>query len=168
MKSEEFESIREQLRSAFPPNSGLKDLRIFGDNQRQRVHDDPEMQSMVEDFEGKKWSDIRRDCITKHRLNLSLFSESAYRYYLPAFIDYALRANLEDTTLTDFILYSLTPHDRTGSPNDHTLKRTEGFTPKQRRLILDFILLTKDQYNDREPLLAYWRNKNVNNLTSNG
>jgi hypothetical protein len=162
MKSEKIESIRENLRSAFPPGSGPRGIRVFNEGN-QRVRDDPEMQSMVENFEGKKWTDIQRDCITKHRFNLPLFCEAAYRYYLPAFIDYALYKHLDDTTLTDFILYSLTPYDSEGSLNSHAVKTTKAFSPKQKRLILEFILLVQDKdpkafkYNGGEALVAYWR-----------
>ena len=94
-------------------------------------------------YAGKPWTDVTLEDVLRGR-ETSLLTATAWRYYLPAFMIWAIRAPESMDVLLDNLVYQL---DGAGVP-DWFAERAVGFTDQQRQAICAYLAW----YRDREEI----------------
>jgi hypothetical protein len=148
-------SIGRDLRAAFPASPVPSESCLFTGN---RYKLEPEMLELFHRLRGKKWSDVAIPSFRIHEAMVLLTGE-AFIYYLPAYIENALRFvnNPEDPTLS-YTAYTLFPFDgKAVNP-----RREELFLKldsSQKRAIFAFLQLVAQIRNDRtvRSAVEYWK-----------
>ena len=86
----------------------------------------------------KRWMDVSLDDVLRGR-ETALLSAAAWRYYLPAFMIWAIREPHAVDVLQDNLVYQLEPPaDGRGVPEWFD-ERAQGFTVPQRRAIVAYL-----------------------------
>ncbi|MGE6760914.1 DUF6714 family protein [Corallococcus interemptor] len=100
-----------------------------------------ETPELVRDFGGRHWKDVPIEKVRDHAAHLSLFSQEALAYYLPAY----LSAALVDPDVRGFLLSSLTISDETQPDLRAFFLRMFGrLSPSQRSAIRMFLIHMRD------------------------
>jgi hypothetical protein len=100
-----------------------------------------ETPELARDFGGRHWKDVPSRKVRDHAARLSLFSQEALAYYLPAY----LFAALVDMDVRDFLLSSLTIHDETQPDlRSNFLRRFDQLSPSQKNAIRMFLIHMRD------------------------
>ena len=93
----------------------------------------------IRDFYGRTtWLNIPGEVIDRNNASLCFFSPEAYRFYLPAYLIWALRNfDSSDSFTVDSTIYSLTPGE--GDLRRFSLSKFALLDVDQRRAVLDFL-----------------------------
>ena len=100
-----FAVFRERLTQAFPVEPVPAAHELIG-------HDCDECRALRDDFAGRTWLDVSGEVVDAHSSDLSLFTPSAHRYYLPAYLLRAFTKESDEwggSDVTDYAIYSLCP-----------------------------------------------------------
>ena len=96
-------------------------------------------------YAGKHWTDVALTDVLVGR-EIALLTAAAWRYYLPAFLTWTIRAPEAVDVLQDNLVYQLEPpRDGQGVPEWFDA-RAIGFSAEQRRAIVRFL----EWYRDRD------------------
>ena len=96
-------------------------------------------------FAGKRWPEVTLDDVMRGR-EIALLTPAAWRYYLPAFLTWTIRAPETVDVLQDNLVYQLEPpRDGQGVPEWFN-ERAVDFSAEQRRAIVGFL----EWYRDRD------------------
>ncbi len=93
----------------------------------------------IKDFYGRTtWLDVPDEIIDYNNASLCFFSPEAYRFYLPAYLIWALRIfDSSDSWTVDSTIYSLTPGE--GDLRQFSLSKYALLDAAQRRAVLAFL-----------------------------
>ena len=95
-------------------------------------------------YAGKPWMEVTLEDVLRGR-ETSLLTAAAWRYYLPAFMIWALREPVAVDVLQDNLVYQLgPPHDGAGVP-EWFAERAVGFTQSQRQAICAYLTWYRDR-----------------------
>ena len=136
------EQIVQQIRAAFesaeqPPRDAL-----FNDHCC-------ECAEISAAYDGKRWSDVSLEDVLRGR-EIALLTASAWRYYLPAFLIWAIRAPEAVDVLQDNLVYQLEPPaDGRGVP-EWFAERCANFSAEQGLAIVAYL----EWYRERDE--AMW------------
>ena len=101
-------------------------------------------------YDGKRWTDVSLEDVLRGR-ETSLLTASAWRYYLPAFLIWTIRAPEAVDVLQDNLVYQLEPPaDGRGVP-EWFAERCAGFSAEQRLAIVAYL----EWYRERDA--AMWQ-----------
>lgn len=123
-----------------------------------------EAPEVLEAFRGRHWKDVPLSVLFTHRLSLPLFSNEAFRFYLPAYLVAAVLHPEEVDTLRENVFFSLTPPELEGPQASLFVERMNRFDARQAAAIRRFIELYVQQetsYPDasRERALTFWQRR---------
>jgi hypothetical protein len=103
-----------------------------------------------EAYDGKRWQEITLEELLRGR-EVALLSATAWRYYLPAFPIWSIRAPDAVDVLLDNLVSQLEPPSEGRGVPEWFAERSVGFSPEQRQAIVAFL----DWYRVRDD--AIWR-----------
>lgn len=114
------------------------------------THDCDECEEVRHSFSSKTWQDLLDDPADPLQFlgdALPLFSESAFEYYLPAYMVWSLRHLHTDNMLADNLVWTLCPTDPYGSADealnlakrDRLVRRTSALTLAQKDAVKAFL-----------------------------
>lgn len=92
------------IKSAFSNEEYPGDMNIVYDNSGKHL----ECTEIREIFKGKTWQSLPGNFIFEQRFSLPFFSKEGFKYYLPAFMIYAIKDFYGSDTLPDSIISNLT------------------------------------------------------------
>lgn len=148
---------------AHPGDTNIVDMPIYGDCERSRL---------AQLFHGKTWQQVGRTELIKTGSGLSFFSQSAFRYFLPAFMLGTIRYADDVEGLTDSLINSLFP---SREPSQYltarqldliaqfTMQRIQGLQHHERLVVLEFLELVNHAYTEwfwdelTTEALTFWR-----------
>ena len=118
-------------------------------------------------YRGKRWTEVTLDDVMTGR-EVSLLTVAAWRYYLPAFLTWTIRAPEVVDVLEDNLVFQLTPpRDGDGVPEWFAERCVNFFSPEQRAAIAAFLDWSRVHQEPQWPpgtrprhvydALAYWR-----------
>ena len=131
---------------------------------------DPESMEIASAFKGKDWKDVSMEMLHEHADSLPLFTPTAFRYYLPAYMIGCIDSYYDLDVTLDGVLFNLTPpKERSGQEWDFFWARAQVFNEQEREAIRSFLELM-DQYERADwasegmeppedrvgPALAFW------------
>ncbi len=90
-----------------------------------------ECEELQRDFSGRCWRDVPDEVIQYHQGDLPLFSDAAWRYYLPAYLRLVLRGR-DKAGVRDFVFYSL-------SPEYLTAEQAQAFSPTEVKVLRSYL-----------------------------
>jgi hypothetical protein len=97
-----------------------------------------------EAYAGKRWMDVTLADVLRGR-ETALLTATAWRYYLPAFMIWAIREPAAVDVLQDNLVYQLEPpRDGAGVP-EWFAERAVGFTEPQRQAICAYLMWYRDR-----------------------
>ena len=153
------EAVRASVRRAFanvPLPNRIEDMRL----ERYTGDDSYEM---AEAFLGKCWSDIPLETLFRHRESLGTLAPTAYRAYLPAYLDAALASDDPlDKYGPDIRHYMLATLKHWSHQGDEraagTRERLSTLDPDQRAAVADVLeyLSAKWHAEDASEVLRDW------------
>ena len=117
-----YEELMQQIRGAFSSAPRPADNALV-------CHDCGECNALRDDLRGHTPDELSDEWVERSFDQLVFMSDDAKRYYLPAYLRVA--AHVPDSTVTQFVLFSL--------KDDFRWNPSGGYTPQQRRAILDFL-----------------------------
>jgi hypothetical protein len=140
---------------------------------------DLECREIVSDFKGKNWKDVSVEMLHKHKEALPLFTPTAFRYYLPAYMIGCADSYYGVDVALDSVLFNLTPpKPRRGREWDFFWARAQQFNEVEREAIRLFLeLMEQYELNDWlsegmerpenrvKPALDFWTELNVSQET---
>ena len=99
------DAVRTKIMDAFAdaPYPGDDNLVVNQSGQ------DPECREIAAAFVSKRWEDVSPDMLREHAQALPIFTPSAFRYYLPAYMIASIDPGPEGETLRDLATFNLTP-----------------------------------------------------------
>lgn len=113
------------------------------------TYDDDECCNRVKtEFNSLKWWSANCDFINRNYDVLSLFTSTAFHYYLPAFLICSLKRFEPDNRILEYTIYSLSP-TKTSQDDPWLKERLRLFTPEQINTIrnfLEYILYDESMY----------------------
>jgi hypothetical protein len=104
-----------------------------------------------EAYGGKPWPEITLEELLRGR-EVALLTATAWRYYLPAFLIWSIRAPEAVDVFLDNLVSQLEPPSETRGVAEWFAERAVGFSPDQRQAIVAFL----NWYRVRDE--AMWRN----------
>lgn len=132
-------SICEAYASTPPPSEG--------DFVPTSLGEDPECDQIAADFQGKTWREVSQDTIQCHADSLPLFTPSAFRYFLPAYMLASLEppsAGFHPAEVMKFVLFRLVPPEAHEDP-EYFMARARQFSPKERQAITSYLKLVAER-----------------------
>ncbi len=139
-------SNRKKLSSAI--KQAFADTHYPGDDNLLRNLTHYEADELMQDFLGKRWEDVTVEKAYFHRQSLVLFTEEAFRYYLPGFLIAALQAspgpNYGANDVLESIFCRLIGIGYNESYKASLRSTIHNFTPEQKSSIEEFIKLFLD------------------------
>jgi hypothetical protein len=155
---EAFRELAAEIEGAF------ESLSYPGDDDLIGAPTHWEAPEVLEAFRGKHWKDVPLSVLFTHRLSLPLFSDEAFRFYLPAYLVAALLHPEEVDTLRENVFFSLTPPESEGPRASSFMERMKRFDAQQTAAIRRFVELYVQQetsYPDsnRERALMFWQRR---------
>ena len=95
-------------------------------------------------YDGKPWMDVTLADVLRGR-ETALLTAAAWRYYLPAFMIWAIREPVAVDVLQDNLVYQLEPpHDGNGVP-EWFAERAVGFSEAQHQAICAYLTWYRDR-----------------------
>ena len=97
-----------------------------------------DVESVIDDLFYTHWYDVPLNMIIKYRIHFWALTADAFRFYLPAMLTAIINHPYEVDTLTESVLYALTPkHD---SPTDSIfIERSRHFSKDEAKVIVQFL-----------------------------
>ena len=133
---EEREALKASIARAFEGVEHPGDYAI----QACDMLDDMDMEGFDNRTWEGGWRGLPGEFIERRYDELSSFSPDAYRFYLPAYLCYALDAFHDATSLVlPWLLYNLDPEFGPSDLRHRFYTRTQFVTAKQRRVVRDFL-----------------------------
>ena len=158
---DEEERLVQEIENAFSDTSYPSDNTIV-----PLYNNEPhcaECAELAETFRDKTWKSVPIKTLAGWRGSLSLFTNEAFQYYLPAFLQAALLHTAETDTLWENIFYILTPpEENTGSKMERFLQRISGFTNKQKDVLKRYMRLyleieTSYEVHGKTRVIEFWK-----------
>jgi len=153
---------------AFPKTNLSKVIRLafanspypIGDLIIQSNTDDPESTEMKEVFNNRLWYEITFNEVSFWCSNLPRFTDSAFKYFLPAFLLHSLDNRSGD--MSSYIYFYLTQVPANYDTDFSFEKRMSLFNDIQKNAILRYVEYEFKQNNvsgtEYDKTVSYWRN----------
>ena len=133
--TEQRKRIVEEIFKAFPKTQP-PDVRTLVEVQC------PDAQLIKENFGNQTWWQVSETVIAENFARLPFFSITAYQYYLPAYVLYALKSWNPFDNVVEYLIYDLEPFTV-----ERDERRRAAFTDQQRQIIVDFLSAVTDDKN---------------------
>jgi uncharacterized protein DUF6714 len=130
------DAVRTKIMNAFAntPYPGDDNLVVNQSDQ------DPECREIARAFVSKRWEDVSPDMLREHAQALPLFTPSAFRYYLAAYMIASIDPGPEAETLRDLATFNLTPPRRDRAWRSEFFdSRASQFTTAEKGAIRSFL-----------------------------
>ncbi len=102
--------------------------------------------SLVATLNGQRWQDVSHETLYRFRWDMFLLSPSGFRYFAPAMMRAALLHHDKIGTMTDNLIFCLTPQSEeqinnyvAGEYNDYFSRRAAAFNTAEKTAILTFL-----------------------------
>jgi hypothetical protein len=133
--------VTAKIKDAFAKTPKPSDDELVGSHEG-----DPECTEVARAFRAQRWTDLSREMLRDHSQALPLFTPSAFRHYLPAYMMACLGSREEAEVLRDFVIFNLTPPRRSaGWRADFFRARATQFSPEERDAIKCFLELMEER-----------------------
>jgi len=123
------ERFKEELLAAFPVS-----FRLHSPPITRNAGLDPQTYEIEALLEGKRWDQVEFDTIYKLREGLVFFTDSAFQYYLPAYMLAALTDSDRGRDIAMYLEFALTEFD-----HDYYGPRLRTLTTSQKRTVAEFM-----------------------------
>jgi hypothetical protein len=131
-------AVKTKVLEAFDATSYPGDKNLVVDQSGY----DPECMEIVSAFKGEDWKNISVEMLRNYADALPLFTPSAFRYYLPAYMLGAVDSYYALDVALDNVLFNLTPpKKRSGWEWDFFWARAQQFNEEEREAIRSFLEL---------------------------
>ncbi len=102
--------------------------------------------SLADDLRGKHWREVPLEVLYAHRWEIFLLTPETFRFYSPVFMLAALYHPNEVESLSDNLIFSLTPqreehiHNyQAGEYNDYFSRRAAAYSAEEKAAVLAFL-----------------------------
>ncbi|MBL8155416.1 MAG: hypothetical protein JNM70_14625 [Anaerolineae bacterium] len=89
-------------------------------------------------FKGKHWKEIAHEVLYYYRLDFSVFTPAAFRFYIPAYMIASLRGDKRDEII-QHVIWKLAPHQDTENASNEFLTKIEPLSSEQKAAIKKFV-----------------------------
>ncbi len=103
-------------------------------------------ESLAAALRGQKWQDVSHELLYRFRWDMFLFTPEGFRYFAPAMMRAALLKHDDIGTVTDNLIFCLTPQSQeqinnyvAGEYNDYFSRRAAAFNTTEKTAVLTFL-----------------------------
>ena len=145
-RTEFADSVKEAILAAFKGTPAPDDDELVVDPSSY----DLESSEVASAFRSKEWMEVTVGMVHEYKEALPLFTPTAFRYYLPAYMIACVVSYYAVDVALDSVIFNLTPpSERSGWKWDFFWARTKLFSRGEREAILLFLKLM-EQYEIRD------------------
>jgi hypothetical protein len=107
-----------------------------------------DVESASSDLKCKYWSELPIEALIKHRNIIGFLNDDGFYFYFPAFLSAIISEPYKVDTLTESVVYYLTPDESNDVPYQRFLRKVSKFSQREASVIARFF----DAYFDLFPL----------------